>query len=194
MRASFIVLISALAASAATDNVVVRVKPAATANYTIPRTIYGTFLEPIGNSTYGGLWAQILENPSLEENLWNATQLRRKLEANPAFYRSTELGLPLPWEPLDAKQGSRYEPRWNDAANSYRSLMLMALPEGETGIRQAVYLPLHRTHGYRGSLYIKHLSGPAEVKVSLRQRNRPDVVYREAVVTPSAQWSRAEFS
>src|SRR6476659_5475164 len=92
------------------------------ASYKIPRTIYGTFLEPIGNSTYGGLWAQILENPSLEENLWNATQLRSKLEANPVFYRSTELGLPLPWEPLYAKQGARYEPRWNDAANSYRSL------------------------------------------------------------------------
>ena len=28
----------------------------------IPRTIYGTFLEPIGHSTYGGLWAQVLEN------------------------------------------------------------------------------------------------------------------------------------
>ncbi len=32
--------------------------------HAIPRTIYGTFLEPIGNSTYGGLWAQILVNPS----------------------------------------------------------------------------------------------------------------------------------
>src|SRR5436305_14798380 len=87
MRASIIVLISALAASAATDNVVIRVKPAATANYTIPRTVYGTFLEPIGNSTYGGLWAQILENPSLEENLWNAAQLRRKFESNASFFR-----------------------------------------------------------------------------------------------------------
>ncbi len=173
---------------------VVKVNAANTANYKIPRSIYGTFLEPIGNSTYGGLWAQILENPSLEDNLWNATQLRRKLDANPAFYRSSELGLPLPWEPLDARQGARYEPRWGDAANSYRSLMLLALPEHEVGIRQAVYLPLHRTRGYRGSLYIKHLSGPGEVRVSLRQRNRPDVVYRDTTLKGSPEWSRADFA
>jgi len=42
------------------------------AAYKIPRTIFGTFLEPIGNSTYGGLWADVLENPSLEEGLWSA--------------------------------------------------------------------------------------------------------------------------
>src|SRR5207237_5994879 len=32
------------------------------ASYTIPRTIFGTFLEPIGNSTYNGLWAELLQN------------------------------------------------------------------------------------------------------------------------------------
>ena len=193
MRVSILIITSFVSAVLPAQDVVVRVNAANSAKYKIPRTIYGTFLEPIGNSTYGGLWAQILENPSLEENLWNATQLRSKLEANPAFYRSTELGLPLPWEPLYAKQGARYEPRWNDAANSYRSLMLMALPEGETGIRQAVYLPLHRTRTYRGSLYVKHLSGPAELKISLRQRNRPDVVYREAPIKAGPDWTRAPF-
>jgi len=39
-------------------------KPAA---YTVPRTIFGSFLEPIENSTYGGLVAELLENPSFEE-------------------------------------------------------------------------------------------------------------------------------
>src|SRR5579875_3119484 len=37
----------------------------------IPRTIFGTFLEPIGNSTYNGLWAEVLQNPSLEMGLWD---------------------------------------------------------------------------------------------------------------------------
>ena len=36
--------------------------------HVIPRTIYGTFLEPIGSSIYGGVWAQVLQNPSFEEN------------------------------------------------------------------------------------------------------------------------------
>jgi alpha-L-arabinofuranosidase len=177
------------------QDVVVDVNASRTAAYKIPRTIYGTFLEPIGNSTYGGLWAQILENPSLEDNLWNASQLRSKLEANPGFYRSSELGLPLPWEPLDAAQGTRYEPRWNDAANSYRSLFLMALPEAETGIRQAVYLPLHRTLEYRGSLFVKHVTGPGQVEVSLRQRNRREVVYSTATVdTGDDTWTKREFT
>jgi len=34
------------------------------APYRIARTIYGSFLEPIGNSIYNGLWAEILQNPS----------------------------------------------------------------------------------------------------------------------------------
>ena len=46
------------------------------AAFKIPRTIYGTFLEPIGNSIYGGLWAQLLENPSFEDNLWSASPQR----------------------------------------------------------------------------------------------------------------------
>jgi len=176
------------------QEVIVHINAANTAKYTIPRTLYGTFLEPIGNSTYGGLWAQVLENPSLEENLWSGTQLRRKFEANPALYRSTELGLPLPWEPLESGQGARYEPRWNDAANSYRSLLLMALPNVETGIRQAVYLPLHRTRGYRGSLYLKHVAGAWDVTVSLRERNRRDVVYARQTVAATPEWSRHEFA
>ena len=41
--------------------VVVDVNAADPVGDPIPRTIFGTFLEPIGNSTYNGLWAEILE-------------------------------------------------------------------------------------------------------------------------------------
>ena len=135
-------------------------KPAA---YKIPRTIYGTFLEPIGHSIYPGLWAQVLENPSFEDNLWSVRNLERMVEAEPALGRSSSLGLPLPWQPLDQAQGARYEPRWNDAANSFRSLAIMALPGKETGVRQTVYLPVHRVLQYNGSIYVKHVSGPREI-------------------------------
>ncbi len=104
--------------------------------FKIPSTIFGTFLEPIGNSTYGGLWADALTNPSFEENLWSARRIAEMIKEEPALARSSALGLPLPWEPLDYAQGARYEPRWNDAANSFRSLLIMALPGKETGIRQ----------------------------------------------------------
>ena len=50
----------------------------------------------------------------------------------------SRIGLPLPWEPLYPSEGNRYEPQWNDSANSYRSLLIMALPGKQTGVRQQV--------------------------------------------------------
>src|SRR5438270_8301173 len=66
-------------------------------NFKIPRTIFGSFLEPIGNSTYNGLWAAILQNPSFEENLWSAAAIARMIQDEPSLVRASELGLPLPW-------------------------------------------------------------------------------------------------
>jgi alpha-N-arabinofuranosidase len=192
LRTAAVVLLACVAWA---QDVVINVEAGTRAAYKIPRTIFGTFLEPIGNSIYGGLWAQVLENPSFEENLWGMNQIRRKLEQNPALYRASQLGLPLPWEPLDEKQGTRYEPRWNDAANSYRSVMVMALPDAETGIRQEVYLPVHRTRQYNGTVHVKHLAGPPDMEISLRRRNRPDqVLARTRLQTPSKSWASYSYN
>jgi hypothetical protein len=104
--------------------------------HSIPRSIYGTFLEPIGNSTYNGLWAEILQNPSFEDNLWEAKQIAEMVRDRPELATSSGMSLPLPWEPLDYKQGARYAPESSEPANSNRSLLLMALPTEETGVRQ----------------------------------------------------------
>ena len=168
---------------------------AAKVQHAIPRTIYGTFLEPIGHSTYGGLWAQVLENPSFEENLWSAGRIRQMLAERPELADSSAMGLPLPWQALDAAQGWRYEPRWGDAANSARSLLIMALPGKQTGIRQQVYLPVDRVLRYTGSLYAKPVSGPREIEISLRKRNRPqEVLAKQTVRAGSNGWSRLEFA
>ena len=154
--------------------ITVQIDASKVAVHKIPRTIFGSFLEPIGNSIYNGLWAEILQNPSFEDGLWDAKKVAAMLAEEPSLVRASELALPLPWEPLDYAQGARYAPRWGDAANSYRSLLLMALPEKQSGVRQKVYLPVHRILRYKGSIYLKLLSGPAEVEVSLRERNRTD--------------------
>jgi alpha-N-arabinofuranosidase len=161
----------------------------------IPRSIYGTFLEPIGRSIYpGGLWAQLLENPSFEENLWSVRRISQMVTQRPELTQASQLGLPLPWQPLHS-QGSRYEPRWGDAANSYRSLLIMALPDKETGVRQAVYPPVHRVLRYVGSLWARPVSGGPEVEVSLRKRNSPEQVFAKATVRlTSSQWTRYEFT
>ncbi|HCC59576.1 MAG TPA: hypothetical protein DEQ47_20405 [Solibacterales bacterium] len=185
-----LLLISALAQDA-----LIQVNAAHKATHKIPRSIYGTFLEPIGNSINNGLWAQIIENPSFEDGLWDAAEVKRKVDANPAFLRPAHISLPLPWEPLKMSQGARYEPRWNDAPNSYRWLMLMALPGSEqTGVRQEVYLPVHRVLEYRGSIYMRHFSGAPSVEISIRRRNRPEeILARGDISLHGSEWARYEF-
>jgi len=180
---------------ASRNDALIEIDAARRAPYRIPRTIFGTFLEPIGNAIYGGLWAQVLHNPSFEDVFWSAERLRREVDNEPALLRSSRIGLPLPWEPLDYEQGWRYEPRFGDAANGSRSLLIMALPGAETGVRQRVYLPVHRSLRYTGSFYARHLSGPAEIEVSLRRRNRPDqVLARATAPLTGGSWRRYQFA
>jgi alpha-N-arabinofuranosidase len=174
---------------------IVQVDVRKTANYSIPRSIFGTFLEPIGNSTYNGLWAELLRNPSFEESLWDVKHVAEMVKDDPGLTRASEMALPLPWEPLRYAQGSRYAPQWNDAANSYRSLLLLALPDKQTGIRQKVYLPVHRVSHYVGSVYLKPMSDPGQIEVSLRERNNADHVFdRREIKVEAAGWQRYEFA
>ena len=160
----------------------------------IPRTIFGSFLEPIGNSTYNGLWAEILENPSLEENLWDTNHIATMVRDEPSLSRASALGLPLPWEPLDANQGNRYEPHWGDAANSWRSLEVIGVPGEDTGIKQMVYLPVQRELNYNGSLFAKHLQGPDTLSIEIRKRDSGEVLASTTVPASAADWTKYTFS
>src|SRR5262245_51828123 len=93
----------------ATDTLI-EIDAAHPAAYRIPRTIYGSFLEPIGHSIYPGLWAQILENPCFEDSLWSTRNLEHMVKETPALTQALALGLPLPWQPLKSGQGARHEP------------------------------------------------------------------------------------
>lgn len=160
----------------------------------IPRTIFGSFLEPIGNSTYNGLWAGLLENPSLEAGMWYAPHVAQMLKRRPELARASELGLPLPWEPLTAGQGNRYEPVYGNAANSWRSLIVMGVPGQPTGIRQEVYPPVQRTLSYKGSLYARHISGPTGITVSLRPRNSAEALASAHVDASATNWTKYSFT
>jgi alpha-N-arabinofuranosidase len=185
----------AFAQSQPAAEIMVQIDVNKTANYSVPRSIFGTFLEPIGNSTYNGLWAELLRNPSFEDSLWDVKHVAEMVKDDPELSRASEMALPLPWEPLRYAQGSRYAPQWNDAANSYRSLLLMALPDKQTGIRQKVYLPVYRVSHYIGSVYLKPISGPGRIEVSLRERNNPDHVFdRRELLVGATGWQRYEFA
>src|ERR1700675_1418479 len=102
------------------QNVAIEVNATDVIGEAIPRTIFGTFLEPIGNSTYNGLWAEILENPSFESGLWTPQKISDILHELPDRPQAGDLGLPVPWEPLDLRQGNRYEVHSGQAANSWQ--------------------------------------------------------------------------
>ncbi len=202
------------------SNATVTIDAARPANFSLPPTLFGTFTENIWDAIYGGAWAQILHNPSFEpeflsaQNTSDAVRYGRivtdpsfgsgfvrvePLAEEPSefkgrFLRSTEQGLPIPWEAL-RRVGVRYEPRTGDAANSERSLLLMGLDGREVGIRQGVYLPIHRTAGYKGSLWTKTIGSKAvNINVSIRRRDRPDEILANASLTANGgEWKRHEF-
>ena len=163
--------------------------------HAVPRTIFGGFMEPLRSAIYGGgIWAQLIENPSFEENLWSVDAITHIVQGRPELSESSRLGLPIPWESL-YPQGKRFEPRWGDAANSSLSLLIMGLPGKQTGVRQAIYPPVHRELRYTGSIWVKPVSGEKRIEVSLRRRNHPDdVLTKETIDVTAEGWKRYEFT
>jgi len=159
----------------------------------IPRTIFGTFLEPIGNSTYNGLWAELLQNPSFESGLWSPGKIADMLRDNPALRDAGELGLPTPWEPLDRRQGNRYEVHYGDAANSWQSVRIFAVPGEPTGIKQQVYLPIHRTRDYVGSFYARHMSGASSITISIRAHGQTEDIASQQIQVEASSWTKYTF-
>jgi alpha-N-arabinofuranosidase len=163
------------------------------ASYRIPRTIFSSFLEPVGNSTYNGLWAEILENPSLESGLWDADHAKAMIREHPSLSRSSSLALPLPWEPLNPSQGNRYEPHRGDAANSWQSLEVMGIPGEQTGILQEVYLPVQRELKYHGTLWAKHLSGADTLTIEIRGHGSQLALASTAIKASATTWTKYRF-
>ncbi len=175
------------------EPIVIRVSQPDTRQEIAP-TLFGSFLEPIGHSIYGGLWANVVVNPSFEEGLWSAENLEAQWNSHPELRAASSLGLPTPWVPLYPVQGSRYAPVRGDAANSAQSILLMSLPGKEVGILEQVYLPVHRELKYSGSLWLKRVKGNCTVKLSLRRHAHPDEVLAASVVqVPSDAWAKYTF-
>ncbi len=172
---------------------VITVFPGQKAPHRIPRTIYGVFLEHIGQSVFGGVSAQLLDNPSLEPYPASLENINRHFSAA-VFRQSTRLNLPLPWLPL-RPVGRRYEPRSGDAANSASYLYIMGLPGREVGIRQSIYLPTERKLDYRGVLFASAAEGVVALSVSFRRHDRPDDILAESTLQVSNQekWGKLPF-
>jgi alpha-N-arabinofuranosidase len=159
----------------------------------VPDTIFGSFLEPIGNSINGGVVAEILTNGSLEAGLWNHTNLENMFSGQPELIESTnDTGIPLPWEPLSMAAGNRYELHVGDAANSWQSLELLGTPNQQVGIMQKIYLPVQRELRYKVTLYAKHVSGPSGLTVLFRDVETGKTLAESRVDAAAAEWTKYE--
>jgi alpha-N-arabinofuranosidase len=169
----------------------VTVHVAPTGQQRVPDTIFGSFLEPIGNSINNGIDAEILVNRSLEAGLWNHTNLENLFREQPELIDSTnQTGIPLPWQSLNRAAGNRFELHVGDAANSWQSLEILGQPDELTGITQKVYLPIQRELGYSVSLYAKHVSGPTALRVSFRDRETGKVLAEGSIDAPASEWTK----
>ena len=161
----------------------------------IPSTVFGSFLEPIDTAVYGGLWADVVENGSFEEGLWSLPNLDTMEHDRPELRHASELGLPTPWEPLRAADGSRYLPVRGDAANATQSVLIMGLPGKEIGVRQLVYLSPQRELHYTGALWLKHVRGGETVRIALRRHAHPeDILASQSVDVPAVAWTKFPFA
>jgi alpha-N-arabinofuranosidase len=115
------------------------------------------------------------------------------MHEQPGLAQASELGLPLIWEPL-GEGARRFQPHYGQAANSWRSLEIMGFPGETVGINQTIYLPVHRTLHYVGSLYAKHLSGASEITVSLRHENSHKVLVAAKVDATAESWKKYSFT
>lgn len=163
------------------------------ASFHIPRTIYGTFLEHIGQSVFGGVSAELLDNPSLEIYPANPQIISSEFSAH-IFQESTRLNVPLPWIPLRL-DGRRYEPRFGGAVNSNAYLYVMGLQGREVGIRQSIYVPTERQLDYEGVLFALASEGSVKLSVSFRQHNQPDTIlaFSELEVPNQCKWTKLTF-
>src|SRR5271157_5689171 len=187
---------------------VIDIRAGQQSSFKIPRTVYGIYTENVGNEIYGGLAAQLLENPSLEDYHASAQVMSTRF-ADRAFASSMNEGLPLPWQTL-RDVGKRYESIFGaGAANSDRYLYMIGLPHPEAkgikgrptitteelGIRQGIYLPVHRELEYMGSLFASSVEGPVRLMVSFRTRNEPDKILAstEVQVPDGGKWTKLPF-
>ncbi len=174
--------------------------------FVVPDRLFGNFSENLGANVYHGFWAQIFENPSLEKNSDCRRDPNYYSHTKAAFKRMTGEKLP---DDFEAKNMPYYWFKWNgenecykilnDAYNTSSSLLISAdnIKKDKKdsyysgiGIRQIIYLPIHRTKNYNLSFYVKNVSAPLSI-IICNAKNKNDVfVKKEISIENNQEWEK----
>jgi alpha-N-arabinofuranosidase len=143
----------------------------------VSRYLYGKFTEHLGRNIYGGMWAQILQNPGFEGwHFWgsNFADIKRR-----ARHYAERLGVPdimesydrgiAPWWLAYGRGDVSYELD-TDSFNSElaQKITVDSLESQQVGIRQVIFLPLHREEDYELSLYARS-DRPCKLHIAVRR-------------------------
>lgn len=170
-------------------------------SYVIPQGLFGKFTENLGHNIYGGFWAQVFENASLEP-IQHCKRSKRYSSRQKAVLRQiTREDLPTDYDEKNVGYGwFRWNGDWadysfsEDAYNSAYSqrIIVRQVPEDATavGIRQLVDLPFKRVREYDLAFYVKGSGGRLVAQV--RSAQDPQRVYAtlELPATEAGDWQR----
>ena len=146
------------------DRVEIQIYANEKAENPVSRYLYGKFTEHLGRNIYNGMWAQILQNPGFEGwHFWGSDfeDMSRRIRhfaerlGMTNVMESYDKGI-APWWLSYGKGDVRYELD-KDSFNSEFSqkIHVKSLESQQVGVRQAIFLPLHREDDYDFSLYAK---------------------------------------
>jgi alpha-N-arabinofuranosidase len=130
----------------------------------VSRYLYGKFTEHLGRNIYGGMWAQILHNPGFEGwHFWgsDSADIGRRMRhfaermGVPDIMESYDRGI-APWWLAYGRGEVLYELDKNSSNSELaQKITVNSLKSQQAGVRQIIFLPLHREDGYELSLYAR---------------------------------------
>jgi alpha-N-arabinofuranosidase len=143
----------------------------------ITRYMYGKFTEHLGRNIYGGMWAQILNNPSFEGwHFWgeNSEDIDRRLR-----HYAERLGITnitdsrdkgiAPWWLAHGSGEVTYELDTNAFNSELAQKIVVDSLEGyEAGIKQILFLPLHREKDYE-LIFYSHSEKSCTLNIAIRK-------------------------
>lgn len=173
--------------------------------YAVSERLFGKFSENLGHNIYGGFWAQIVENPSLEPITICMNRNEYTDHERNYFKRYTHLDIIAESE---VKNIAYYWFNWNeengnakyqllpDAYNTQYSQLIEVnqVPQDEpgVGIRQLIFLPVKRVKQYQVSFYVKEHTAPIIVAIS--DVKNPNKFFGKTVFKPikanSSGWKK----
>ena len=165
----------------------------------VSRYLYGKFTEHLGRNIYGGMWAQVLYNPGFEGwHFWGSdfADIQRRMRhyaerlGAPDIMESYDRGI-APWWLAYGRGDVDYELDTNSFnSESAQKITVKSLESRQAGIRQIVFLPLHREEDYELSFYARS-DHPCKLHMAIRKATDAEhALAEDEIEVAETDWQR----